>query len=526
MGIVRKNKFGFAPTAAAPSTATVRMVPLTQGVLGDVPWTDHPPGSSVSMTNFLPQYGKLVPRSRLSSLNTINVPGNTVLGLQELSQSLTVQPVLWYSGETVHGTVASNGSVSRASFVSSFGLGVAGIQTKAQWQYAPAYSAVLDANVLLAVGRSVTGSTDTILVLYNGVSSAPIYSYLTSAPKAAAVASFDNYAIAFNIGNFGTRVQWCQRGNISNWTGEGSGFEDLLQARGLGMAAKGTADGRLILWTDMEIWYGVTATYPAQFTFAPLDTTVGCPLPNTIAETDLGLVFVGSDLRLRLLPKGGGVSQVIATSLNPHLVDGTYTEGVPNVSWAVYDARTRCYLLYVRPQNVARFVGFAVNIDTGEWGFLDHPTFGTGLSPRCGTTVSRNFGRYVGNEGVMLGTSTGTICSTNSKLATEFGSALTGTWRSAPLATELPGNYKQLTRVDCDYRATSRATVTLKISQDGGNSYGHTAMPLSLVSAPVAGRASSDVYAGGAFPCIELTSTDTGFELHRLDVTLNVGGQR
>ena len=522
MGLTRKNKFGFPPTPATPSTATVRLVPLTLGIRGDIPWTDNPPGSAISMTNFLPRYGTLVPRSRLSSLNTINAPGNEVIGLQELTQSLTAQPILWYSGATVHGVVTSNGSISRASFVSSFGLGVAGIQSKVQWQYAPIYSATLDANMLMAVGRSLTGSTDTVLVLYNGVSSAPIYSYLTSAPKTAAIASFDNYAVAFAVGTFGTRVQWSQRGNASNWTGEGSGFEDLLQMRGIGMAVKGSADGRLVLWSDAEIWYGVTATYPAQFTFTPLDTTAGCPFPQTIAETDLGFIFLGSDLHLRLLPKGGGPSQIIAPSLNALLVDGVRTEDTVEVSWATYDPRTRCYLLYIQRSG---FHGIALNIDTGEWGFLDHPGL-SGQNPRCGTTVSRGFARYIGTEGVAFGTSTGTICSTNSKLASEFGSALTCTWRSAPLATELPGNYKQLTRVDCDYRATSRATVALKISQDGGNSYGHTAMPLSLTSAPVAGRASSDVYAGGAFPCIELTSTDTGFELHRLDVTLNVGGQR
>jgi hypothetical protein len=449
-----------------------------------------------------------------------------VLGLQELAQSLTAQPILWYRGATVHGVITSNGSVSRASFVSSFGLGVSGIQSKLQWQYAPIYSATLDANMLMATGRSVQGSADTILVLYNGVSSAPIYSYLTSAPKASCVAAFDNYAIAFNVGNFGTRVQWCQRGNASNWTGEGSGFEDLLQMRGLGMAVKGAADGRLILWSDNEIWYGVTATYPAQFTFAPLDTTCGCPYPGTIAETDLGFLFVGSDNHLRLLPKGGGPSQTVAPSLSALLVDGIDAENTTvEITWGVYDPRTRCYYLYLVRDIVGTMLGIALHVDTGEWGFINHPALGA-LSPRCGTTVSRGFARYLGNEGVMFGTSTGTVCSTNSKLATEFGSALTCTWRSAPIGAELPGNYKQIVQADCDYRATSRATVTLKVSQDGGNSYGYTAMPLSLLSAPVTGRATSHLYAGGGFPCIELTSTDTGFELHRLDVTINTGGQR
>jgi hypothetical protein len=527
VGVQRKSKFGFSPPPKAASTHTVRLVPLSQGVKLDTAWPLLPPGSSTSMTNYLPLDGRLIPRSRLSSLNTINVPGNTVIGLCELTQSLTAQPILWYSAATVHGVVTSNGSISRASFVSSFGLGVGSLAARLNWQYAPVYSAALDANMLMAVGRGVGGgSTDTILVLYNGVSSAPIYSYLTSAPKAAAVASFDNYAIAFNIGTFGTRVQWCVRGNASNWTSEGSGFEDLLQMRGLGMAARGSADGRLILWSDTEIWYGLTATYPAQFTFAPLDTAVGCPFPNTIAETDLGFIFLGSDMRLRLLSKGGGASQIIAQSLNAFLVDGVRTEDTVETSWAVFDPRTRCYLLYVSRTNATTWAGIALNIDTGEWGFIDHPAFGTALSPSCGATVSRAFARYIGTEGVMYGTSTGTICSTNSKLGTELGSVVTSTYRSAPIASDLAGNHKLLTQLDCDYRATSRATVNVKVSQDGGNSFGITALPLSLLSAPVAGRATSQMYAGSAYPSVELTSTDTGYELHRLDATLELGGRR
>jgi hypothetical protein len=529
LGLTRRSKFGFPPPPAGESTHTVRAVPLTAGVQLNQPWPLLPPGSATSMTNFLPLDGKLAPRSRLSSLNTINVPGNSVIGLQELTQGITNAPMLWYSGTTVHGVVTSNGSISRASFVSSFGLGVSGLASRLNWQYAPIYSATLDANMLMAVGRGTGGSADTILVLYQTGGSPtgqPLYSYLTSAPKAAAVTSFDNYAIAFNIGTFGTRVQWCVRGDASNWTSEGSGFEDLLQMRGVGMAVRGTADGRVVLWSDNEIWYGASATYPMQFQFFPLDTTAGCPFPQTIAETDMGFIFLGSDLHLRLLPKGGGLSQVIAPSLSALLMDGVFTEFTVETSWAVFDPRTRCYLLYVQRTNTSQYTGIALNVDTGEWGFLDHPGLGTNLTPVCGATVSRSFARYVGNEGLMFGTSTGTVCSTNSKLGTEFGSVVTSKWQSAPIAADLPGNYKQLTQVDCDHRSTRTATITLKVSQDGGNSFGYTAMPLSLLSAPVSGRATTHLYAGGGFPAIELSSTDTGYELHRLDVTMQLGGRR
>ena len=520
MGIIRKSKFGFAPTAAAPSTATVRMVPLT-GIDSSQPGVMRPVGSAQTLVNFLPMDGRLIPRSCFSSLNTIRAPGTVgVIGMAELTSANQAFPTIWWSGNTVHGILMSNGSMSRASFVSSFGLGAGSLPTEqAGYQYGQVFMATPNDNALLAAPQT---SYDTIHTLYL-TSGVPLYSYLTSAPKTKAITVFDNYVVAFNTRSATTnltRVQWSQRGNPSNWTGEGSGFEDLLGMRGSGVAIRAAPDGQLILWSTHEIWYGLGATYPAQFTFHPLDPKIGCPAPGTIQETEEGFIFLGSDFALRLLPRGGGPSQVIVHNLAAELrrtLDGASAALV----FATYDRLLKLYHLF--GASVQHRQGFVVNTRTGEAGFMSYGfSPGAGLSP----TLSNTTGVGARIESLFIGTSGGTIASTSSLIGTEFGSVVTATFRSDPIATELPGNYKQLTRVDCDYRATSRATVTLKISQDGGNSYGHTAMPLSLVSAPVAGRASSDVYAGGAFPCIELTSTDTGFELHRLDVTLNVGGQR
>jgi hypothetical protein len=137
---------------------------------------------------------------------------------------------------------------------------------------------------------------------------------------------------------------------------------------------------------------------------------------------------------------------------------------------------------------------------------------------------------YAGTEGLLLADNLGATYSTKSTIARDFQpldgsqSTVTSTFRSGPLANDLPGNWKQLTTVSVDYRSTSRSTLTLKISSDG-NTYETTGVPMSLVSAPVVGRAMADVYNGGMYPTIELTSTSTGYELHRLDVGLNLGGR-
>jgi hypothetical protein len=521
VGLTRKSTFGFPNPSIPGSVNTWRAVPLTQGVRLDQPWPLLPPGSTTSCTNFVPLDGKLVPRSRLSSINTIQLPGSNggVLGLTELTYANQARPTIWWSTGTGHGIVMSNGSLSRASFISSFGLGIGTLQGDGiGFQYSQTFDGNLNDNMVLAVGRT---SYDTILALYL-TSGVPQYSYLTSAPKARSIGAHDNYVVAFNTRSAttnNTRVQWSVRGNASNWTSEGSGFDDLLAMRGVGTAVRGTSDGRLILWSTLETWYGVSATYPAQFTFYPLDQNIGCPAPATIQECDEGILFFGSDYALRLLPKGGGASRVVSQQMAE---DMRYNFGGLSTAegmFGVYDPLTKLYHLFAATNSRPAYV---LNVVTGEWGRM----FYTSNPPKAGLAMSTSNSTFGNPETLLFGNSSGTITSTNSKAGTEHGSVVTSTWQSPPLGSDLAGNHKQVTKVCLDYRSTSTATLTQKISQDGGNTYQSVGETVVLNRAPVSGRAEKDVYIGGAFPAIELTSTSTGFELHRLDVSMNIAGRK
>ena len=499
------------------------MVPLTQGVQPTIAWPLQAAGSAVSMTNFLPFDGVLIPRSRLSSLHTNRPAGfSSAHGMHEMhSATFNIEPRIWWSDATLHGLLSSSGSISVGSFVSAGGLGVSGLPSMTQWQYVTAFSGIINENMTLAVGKD---SLNTVLALYQTSGSAtglPLYSYLTGAPKANCLGAFDNYVIAFRTSGGPTRVQWCVRGEPTNWSGEGSGFEDLLEMRGYGTAVKGLGD-RLVLFSSAEIWYGLRATYPAQFQFYPLDRTVGCPFPRTIQETEHGLVFLGSDHQMRLIPVAGGPSQPIAPGLAPVLrrleLSATHQQ-----DWGVYDPYTKLYYLFVDRSITgnAPFQSLVVNTQTGEWGFNNMEA----IDPYTGISHALEKTTHAASEGVFLATSTGTFYSLNSLLATDSGSTVTATYRSGPIATDLPANWKQVTAVELDYRATSASTVTLKISQDG-NTYETTGRAVSLPSATVAGRAQAQMYLGGAFPSLEIASTSTGFELHRIDATLNIGGRR
>ncbi len=526
MGLTRSSMYGFPPPGTLPSTTTTRLVPLTLGVTPNQPWPARAPGSANSMTNFLPLDGALTPRSGLSSLNTIRTMTGPLQAIGVINYGNPINsPRAWLASSRSFGLLCSGGSISLASYTSAFGMGLSFMTaTNANWwNFAQVYAAGINDNMLVAAGPDAAGGSNTSLIaLYQASSNGkPQCSFLTGAPRAAAVGAFDNYIVAFNVGGFMNRVQWCARGDPSNWTGEGSGFEDLLEMRGVGAAVIPTPDGRLYLMSNEEIWYGVRAAYPAQFNFFPLEPDVGVQDAATIQTMDKGVLFLGTDKALRFLPLGGGKSEVIAPSLAAMLrlvIVADYTAGTHS---GTYDPATKIY--YLRYSHAGTIRGVLVNIETGEWGFHTLPTvLGTGTA---GKTVRS--GEYTNTARiVLLGNSNGTVYSLNSTLGTDSGSTFTATWQSAQIAADLPGSYKQLTEVYLDYRATSRSTVTVKLSVDGGNTYESIGQGVSLASAPFGGRAKAEVYTGGAFPTVQLDSTSTGYELHRLDVTLNLGGRR
>jgi hypothetical protein len=529
MALSRRALFGFPPPQPPSSVHTVRLVPLTQGMNQNTAWPLLPPGSAQSMTNFLPLNGTLAPRSRLSATTSGSILPSG-LGMTELylgTGLFSPPPQVWYSSNTQHAIVSSNGSISRASFTSAFGLGVAPSDQQHSWQYAQSFFGTIDSNALVAAGIGAGSSADTLLVLYG---TPPQFSYLTSAPRAFAVASFDNYLVAWNVTADGvaatTRVQWCVRGEPSNWTGEGSGFEDLLEMRGAGTSVWPMPDGRIVLFSDTEIWYGVRATYPAQFNFYPLDPDVGCIAPRTIARCPEGLLFLGTDSAIRILPSGGGKSRVLVSNIPRYVGHKMFIRTLGTSTWGLYDQVAGLYYLFVERGSEIMDDGMVVNVLTGEVGLLSYDVGND--SPFCGVALSASNTSTFNNEGLLFASRAGQVYSANSSKDMEgrFGlSVVTSTWRSTPIAADLAGDWKQLLDVNVDYRATSRSTLTLRIAADG-NTFEDIGRAVSLASAPIVGRVQSQVYTGGFAPTLELISTSTGYELHRIDVGMNIGGRR
>ena len=106
------------------------------------------------------------------------------------------------------------------------------------------------------------------------------YSTLTGAPIAHDVTLFDNRPVFWNIydaasaARFVTRVQWTVRGDPEDFTGIGSGTDDLVDMRGQGTRIFATED-ELVLFSTEEIWRGRKIGLPFIFEFQPLRKNVG-----------------------------------------------------------------------------------------------------------------------------------------------------------------------------------------------------------------------------------------------------------
>lgn len=547
MAIPRRSDYGFPPQTPPPSATTVRMVPLTQGMTERFPVTNLPPGSSTSLLNFIPYNGMLAPRSRWSSIATmlrLGTPGidGYILGMTEVHHGGSGNDLIWVVGngssttDNLFTMYPSDGSLSQASFVSTNGMG-----TKPNWSFSypdpvgfATYASVFDDTIyddiliiappfalgsgqsLLAAGLTITG---------NG----PIYSYLTGAPKAAFVTSFDNYVVAWNTTegslNYSRRARWCDRGDPGNWTPGGSstaGFEDLLSMSGDGTAIT-VLDNRLILFSQKEIWIGQPSTYPSQFQFYPLDTSVGCPsrCAKTVAVTELGVVFLGSDLNLRLIPRGGGLSLILNPDIGTFLREQTNIFTTSFVPWSLYDGNRRLYYLYPIKTESAYGPGLVVNLNTGEWGQVADTL---GRTTGCFTRTEELQG-----ERLFSATTNGKLYSMESRKAGDMVTStsslpVTSIFQSIPIGQDLPEGRRQLTQLELTYKATSPSAGSMKVSGDFGNTFPASGSTVTLSSVPRGGIVKVDAMADGPAPVVEWSSTQTGYELHRLSATFNLRG--
>ena len=544
---MRQSLFG-TPLAYPRSQGTVLIVEPSAGFNVSQPETDLPLGQTPESVNYLMRDGAIEPRSRLSTVNITPRPmATTVTGGMEAVSSLgTVYPII--SGTT---TMAwySQGSWSRLSYVGSF---VPNGTATDYFDFTQIYHPRTDE--MLAVAACQSYQT----LLCWSVGTTPVFSTLSQAPRARFITSFDNFLLGFNIRDVGSaqsryvqRVQWSDRGNPENWTTVISGFEDLLAAKGEGTRIM-DMDNRVILFFEGEIWVGYRTSGAASFAFEPLDRTMGTRFSWTVAKTPLGLIFLGNDYMVYLLPKEGGSAQPIGKATQRRIRD---TIDVPEYSHAVYDEQSNLYRLFypVRggtglptaelvfnltegtyaPQTYANATGTR-SLTRGFPAYLQNATAGITWDdiatagwtwdniPYTWDQMQSTSTRV--NKTVFLGSSDGTMYHLSSAYSTDDGTPVEARWRSGALGGDSPEHLKHVNQVKVDGISNPGSTVTIRVSRDQGTTFDSgqsVAMPVSSNQTQV----TAWVNTVARYPTVELTTEDIGSRFYRLWVPMRPGGQ-
>lgn len=528
------------------SLTSVLIVEPTLGLDVSQPSVDAPLGSTPDSDNYIMREGSLEPRPMLSlrqsgahvfNANTRVLGGQEIVDVTGVRYSLTqsTTSIAWYS----------NTSWSQLSYVSAGGIDAPPSGTATDyWDTNQIYFDLRDENI------AVFGN-DSYQSLYCWQSNTTVFSTLTGAPRARRITTHDNFILAANVrsGNsdFVQRIQWSDRGSASSWTGGLSGYEDLLAARG-GITRLMSQENQVIVLFDNETWRGLRSDFPSVFRFEPLDANVGCPYPWTAADTPLGVIFLGRDYHVYLLPKGGGQPQPIGQRLHRairNLIDQ------PQRAWGHYDHQLDAYRLFYPikggtglPQREV-----ALNLQSGAWAPQSYDRVSGNLSLTRGFEVQLSssattwgglaaagirwadlamswaeLGGASEERALLAGSSTGTAYYFNSNATSDTGTSVPCYWQSSALLGDEPSLQHTLTEVRVDYQADSASSLTVRISQNQGASFGG-GQRISLPQTSGISQAVAYPYVPARYPMIRVESEGQRHRLFRFFLTLRRGGR-
>lgn len=439
----------------------------------------------------------------------------------------------------------SNTSWSVLSYVSAFGVDDPPTGTDTDyWDFNQIYQIDRDENI--AVG--VNGSYQSV---YCWESQTTVFSSLTGAPRATTIAAFDNFLLAANIRSGGSdyvqRIQWSDRGSASSWTNGLAGFEDLLQMRG-DITRLLPLENRIIVLGENEVWQGYRSDFPTLFVFQPVDTAVGCPYPWTAAVTPRGIIFLGRDYHVYLLPKEGGVPVSIGQRLHRSIrkiIDH------PERAWAAWDHSGDVYQLNYavkggsgRPQRAVW-----LDVDSGTWAPQSYDPVGGSLSLTRGfeiqlsssattwgalqaagitwASINATWADLAGaseERAILAGSSSGTLYYFNSAATSDNGTPVRSYWQSSSLAGDTPSTTKTMTRLYVDYQADSSSSLSVSISQNQGGSFERNRQ-IALPTASGVSQARADVYVPARYPTFQVESEGFRYRLYRFFVEMRYGGR-
>lgn len=473
-----------------------------------------PPGGSPQAQNFLVREGTLQVRPRVAALGT-NVFADDILWAGEYSTVTGARVPVALSAR-------SYGFYS----VGSWGVGSYGTNSVND-PLSGSDTDYIDACVVYHPTPD-----ENVLVFVNGVDRAFIgqpasnrtYSTLSNAPIARCVTAHDSRVIFGNITDTSTatrlvqRVQWSERGNPEVYAEPTGGFEDLLDARG-GIQRVATEGDRILVWFDYEIWQGFKVDFPFDYTFVPLDRTVGTRSPWSVVNTPRGFIFLGHDNRFYLLPKGGTPqpigNEVWATVreqiTTPERAAAEYLPSLDHYvcAFPVVGGSGRCdkAVAFNLTENV--WTPHTFENAVTRFGQAALSSGGTTFAQLVGTFDQQTltYGQLAGgleSRIILVGHSGGTMGQLTSDATGDLGRYVDSRWLTL-LSNPNPLERQHLRELRLDYRAASASSLTVRVTTDFGQSY-PVEVGVALPAAPVSGQTTVFVPFSGNYLGLELRS--------------------
>lgn len=526
---MRRSRFGYPLPVTPVSSVSVLVAEPVGGVNYAQPASDLPLGQASQSLNWITKDGFLEKRGMLLARSTQSVnPGTPILGgMEAVTVTGAATPIASYATRPVW---YSAGSWSVASYVSAYGTDAPPSASSASyWDMAMIYSPTVDENVVVLANQS----WQTLVAMQVGTN---VFSTLTGAPQARAVAAFDNFLVAMNVlegsANYVQRVQWSDRGSYSSWTGGLSGFVDLLDMTGQGMRLV-PQDNVLLAFSDREVWGGRRVDFPFILDFQPLDRSVGAPYPWTVALTRAGTMWLGRDWNVYLLPTGGASATKVGAPVQRLIASEI---DLPERATACYNADTDQYELWYpitggngRCQRAVYF-----DLKTGAWspqaldpsldvtrvwgGTLGATSTSTTWSSASaaaltwaaatGSWQGQFGGTNAGPIATYAGSSGGTLYTFSPSGTSDSGVTVEARWRSGGFGGEEPGRTKTVLEVRVDYLADSASSLTVRASRDQGASF-DAGQRLTLPTASAESQVVAHLFTPSRYPVVEVVS-DTG----------------
>lgn len=511
-------------------------------------------GATPNSDNYIMREGRLAPRPALSSITGSdgNFPGGFRIAGGQEAVNVSGQHYLMASAQGDSRLPYLSSLAVPWSYASFVGSNEPAINVAHFWDWTQIFHDRSGDNVAVGVPTNRQG-------MYIWVPGATTYSALTGAPGATCIAPLDNYLLAANLEEAGDtfiqRVRWTDRGSISSWTGGLSGFEDLLSAKG-GVNRMLPLENRVAIFFDDEIWTAAPVEFPSVFQFAPLDANIGCPYPWTATITPTGIMFMARNFQLYLLPKSGGVAVPVGLPIHRSIRDAIVQ--APR-SFGVYDGIRNMYQFYFADSqssgNVPHRAAW-LHLDTGAWAPQSFATGASDIGLTRGFQANLNASRAsawndmgsitwdqmagvswddmigIGDERqtVVLGSSGGTLYRLDSTISRDMqatagpaGQTIRAFWETKLLGDEWPGQQKTIQEVRLDYVAPTTSAVSVRTMQGGTFASGSST---TLPATSAVSQAIAYPFVASRYPAVRIESSDqTNFEIHRLHVTMRVGGR-